>query len=218
MEYTKLSNNELIKLLSRECDNRAAWNEFVARFHKHICSTIYRETKRRDYTEGFLHVEDLAQDVYRKLVKDNCKALKNFIGKYENSIFKYLEVISIRVVLNKLNEKGIPAKVKIPLDRAFINPNTDKEISLLDRIQTDPQIDMNELKEEIEYCLENIFNSKKTKEIYKLVIKYYIYEGFDSKLISLSLNKKLSPKRISNIISETKPDLQRCLKKRLKIN
>jgi len=92
----ELTNKELVRLLANDPCNEAAWREFLNRFHRHICRTLNRECGRIGYSQGDMLIQDLAQEVYQKLVKNNCNALKEHKGSHENSIFKYLEIIALR--------------------------------------------------------------------------------------------------------------------------
>jgi DNA-directed RNA polymerase specialized sigma24 family protein len=223
--YSELTNKKLIEILAQHPIDEHAWLEFHKRYHQFICSKIYKESIARDYREGCDYVEDHAQDVYQKLLKNDCQALKVFKCDYENSIFKYLEIIVIRTILNKQKEsvaqKRPPEKEKKSLNEPLNSPDGNKDRYLEDRIESGDWgsiINVMILKEDIEYCLNKIFNNNHKKELYKLILKYHIFEGLDSRLIAESLDTKRSPKTISNIISITMPSLKTCLKKRLKEN
>jgi RNA polymerase sigma factor (sigma-70 family) len=62
-----------------------------------------RETdRRRQFPQD--SIDDLIQAVYLHLVKQNNHALGRFKGKYEESIYRYLAVISINVVRDHFRE------------------------------------------------------------------------------------------------------------------
>ena len=49
-------------------------------------------------------IEDFAQAVYLRLIKEDRAALKNFKGDFDNSIFQYLLIIAINVVRDYYRE------------------------------------------------------------------------------------------------------------------
>lgn len=223
--YSELKNKELIEVLAQNAVDEHAWLEFIKRFHRFICSKIYKESEKRSYREGRDYVEDFAQDIYKKLVKNDCQALKVFRCEYDNSIFKYLEIIVIRTIINKQKEfdaqKRLPENELISLNKKFETPGGNKEYSLEDKIDSDDWesiINVIILREDIEFCLNKIFKNNHKKELYKLILRYHIFSGLDSRLIAKSLDTKRSQKTISNIISKTMPSLKACLKKRMKEN
>lgn len=62
-----------------------------------------RETdRRRQFPQD--SIDDLVQAVYLHLVKQNNHALGRFKGRYEESIYRYLAVISINVVRDHFRE------------------------------------------------------------------------------------------------------------------
>lgn len=221
-EYSDSTHNELIRVLAHDPENRNAWNEFYNRYHQFICTTIYKESKDQGFQEGYDHIEDLAQEAYKKLIKNNCQALKVYQGKHENTIFKYLKIVVIRLIQNR--QKEIHAKRRIPQTKTV---SLNKPHKTLAGNSPEEEIKSGDchsilglmvLREDIEFCLNKIFNNNKQKELYKLILKYYLFEGLDSRLIAESLKIERSQKTISNIISKSMPSLKNCLEQRIKEN
>ena len=98
-----LSNAALIKKCAESLDNQKAWFEFIRRFDRHIKLSVLREYKlisvnlleRKILKED---IRDLVQEVYFRLVKNDCKALKTFEPKYDHAFYGYLSIISTNVV------------------------------------------------------------------------------------------------------------------------
>jgi hypothetical protein len=73
--YKRLTHTQLIKLISQAPQDELAWYEFIERFHAHICGVVYRECKRLNFDLGIAQVEDFTQDIYRRLLNNNCIGL-----------------------------------------------------------------------------------------------------------------------------------------------
>ena len=71
-----------------------------------------RETDRRRQFPQY-SIDDLVQAVYLHLVKQNNHALDRFRGRYEESIYRYLAVISINVVRDHFREVRAYRRPKI---------------------------------------------------------------------------------------------------------
>ncbi len=109
----------LARCTSQPVDERA-WEEFVRRFHQTIRSSVMRtfhrmakgEADRRpQFTDE--HSEDLVQSVYAKLVEDDMRALRQFEGGHEDSIYQYLVMISVNVVRDLFRETKAQKRPKI---------------------------------------------------------------------------------------------------------
>ncbi len=218
MNTKKLNNIELIKLCARESWNRQAWLEFYSRFDERIWLVVYRNCKTLGLhkldSQFKMTVEDLVQEVYAKLTDNNCKALTNFKGASENSIYAYLGVIARNVVKNYLisinaQKRSLPEK---SLDDILMITENGQMIFVKDVIKS-PYSDVEDefsvviLKEEIDAILDKILKSK-DKDRNKLIFKLYFYEGFSAEEIALQFNFGISSKRISNLTTDIKNKLR----------
>lgn len=79
--------------------DESAWVQFVARFQPLIAASIFRVTRRHGYSNPAL-VDDLIQETYLRLCKDNCRALRSFEARHEDAILAYLKVIATTVALD----------------------------------------------------------------------------------------------------------------------
>jgi RNA polymerase sigma factor (sigma-70 family) len=219
---TSLKDNVLLSLMAERPGNEVIWGEFYRRFTKLIAATILRECIRLNYDVGRKYVNDLLQEVYVKLLKNNGKAFKRFKGRHENSIIVYLRVISINVVRNefaKRNQKKRQNESKIiSLDERLRWQISDGRTADLHEIVGDMNWDVkmrkDELIDEIEYCLEKIFRKNCQRKRNMLIFRYYFYAGFQVKDIANFPNISISEKSIGNIISIIKKELRRELKRR----
>lgn len=110
----------LLARCTRQPVDEAAWEEFVRRFHQTIRSSVMRTfhrmakgemDRRPQFTDD--HSEDLVQSVYAKLVEDDVRALRQFEGSHEDSIYQYLVMISVNVVRDLFRETKAQKRPKI---------------------------------------------------------------------------------------------------------
>ncbi|MGD0097286.1 MAG: sigma-70 family RNA polymerase sigma factor [Terracidiphilus sp.] len=86
----------------RECLNsntEAAWKLFVERFQPLISASVARVVRRYQVPVATL-IDDLTQETYLRLCKDECRALRNFNARHDEAIFGYIKVIATTVALD----------------------------------------------------------------------------------------------------------------------
>src|SRR3989442_1275788 len=111
---------ELLKRCLKRPADEAAWQEFVHRYHPSIKASVAKtfrrrvsqETERRAQFPDDL-IDDLVQAVYMRLVEEGTRALDRFEGEHENSIFRYLGIISINVVRDHFREAKAQKRPKV---------------------------------------------------------------------------------------------------------
>jgi DNA-directed RNA polymerase specialized sigma24 family protein len=107
--YEHYTDEELVRLLLSTRDEvlkADLWVEFVHRFQPVIARTIKRRIQR--YTRWVDHgrVDDLVQDTFIKILKNNCKALRDFEFRHENAVHSLLKVIAAHVVEDDVRKKN----------------------------------------------------------------------------------------------------------------
>jgi RNA polymerase sigma-70 factor (ECF subfamily) len=89
--------------LIKECvgsNNEAAWAEFIRRFQPLIAKVVGR-TARRYWPQTPSHLlDDLTQETYLKLCVDECRQLRQFQSRHQDSIYGFLKVVAASVVLD----------------------------------------------------------------------------------------------------------------------
>ena len=209
MNPKELRNTELVKLCGNEPLNQTAWAEFCSRFHSSIQTSVYRECSHK----GLMHrvtsfnsvYEDLVQDVYLKLVSSQCKALREFNGTSENSIFLYLGIIGRNVVrnywMNFTAQKR--ASVEVPFEEA---PQADNGVAARSpeeeirsrQFDLEDHLQGESLREEIEAVLDLALQGRhKARD--RLIFQLAIYEGLTCEEISSRFGIDLSAKGVTNL-------------------
>ena len=90
-----MSAEELIHTCA-ESNDRAAWEEFVARFHRAVSLSIVRTA----YQWGAIPqqvVDDLVQDTYLKLCDDKCRLLREFAVRHPEAVVGYIKTMAVNV-------------------------------------------------------------------------------------------------------------------------
>lgn len=94
------THTELLRMLSFDSQNPGLWAEFTRRFHDHICFVIARELKQQKVQAQPKIMERLVEEVYLRLTANSAQAMKDYHGREEDSLYRYLEIIAIRTVIN----------------------------------------------------------------------------------------------------------------------
>lgn len=213
MNPSELTHNELIKSVAQEPENQGVWSEFYNRFHKYICFNIYDVFKKNGYTGEGTHVENVAQDIYMILLNNECRALKNFRGDYENAIFKYLGIIARHEANKYLKESNRFAHIS--LDSPLPGDHNTTMLEVLDQDKEYSELTSSEIREETEFCLNRILKKSRHMDRDKLLFKYYYFDHIKVEEIPQYLNTNLSAKRIWNILNYIKQRIVVCMKSRL---
>lgn len=213
MDFKNSSNTELARFCAKEPRNQQAWTAFYTRFDEHIRLMLARECRRKNLNVANL-LDDFTQNVYRRLVQKDCKALRDYEARTDGSIYKYLAVIAHSVVCE--HWAWIKAKKRdgreVSLDAPVPNlPAEGDFLRLGDIIRSegpDPDDDLisESERQEVEQLLDKILPAK-SKERDKMIFKLYFYEGFSAAQIAEVCGTLLSEKRISNIITDIKKRL-----------
>ncbi len=96
MQYSALSAGELVRQCARSAD-KAAWEEFVRRFHRLIAGVVLRTAQRWGETSRQT-LDDLVQETYLKLCADQCRLLREFEPHSPEAVLSYLKVVTANVV------------------------------------------------------------------------------------------------------------------------
>jgi RNA polymerase sigma-70 factor (ECF subfamily) len=85
--------------------SEAAWTAFVERFQPLIASGVSRVVRRFGAPNSAL-VDDLVQETYLRLCKDNCRSLREFKAQHDEAIFGYIKVVAISVALDHFRARS----------------------------------------------------------------------------------------------------------------
>ncbi len=94
------------RLLARQ---RPAWDEFVVRFQRVLCSQIHRTARQCDRRLNQADCDDVCADVFAILLANDMASLRAFRGS--SSLATWLTVIARRICLRHID--------RLPLERPF---------------------------------------------------------------------------------------------------
>jgi len=209
LNYSKLTNNELIKLCAQNPVDERAWREFIVRFEDNIRYYALRECRNKisghDRNQFSEIVQDRVSEVYMRLVGKKHKALKDFKGQHENAIFVYLATITRNIVINWVIKEKL-TQSRPPID---VSLNDDTTGSYLQDLlghtnpETFQQIDLDDLKHKIELILDSNLRGK-NKDRNKLIFKLHFYHELTPEEVLQALPHDLTLKTVQNIIANLK--------------
>ncbi len=205
---------ELLKRCRQRPPDEDAWREFVYRYHVAITASVRRTFRRRVIKETDRRaqfpdelIDDLVQAVYVRIVEDGSRALDCFEGEHENSIFRYLEIISINVVRDHFRAEKAYRKPKISFSLDELLENRGEGGLLKDAIGS---IDgkpilgsaLNVTMEDIEGALNRSLGGKH-RDRDTLVFKLRYFDGLTIEEIRDVLGLNISITTIASILSRT---------------
>jgi RNA polymerase sigma-70 factor (ECF subfamily) len=109
MDPRKLTDEELVRLLLATRDEALRedlWVEFWHRFQPVIARTIRRRIARYARWVDPDRVDELVQETFLKILKDNCKALRHFEFRHENALPCLLKVMAAHVVEDDIRKRN----------------------------------------------------------------------------------------------------------------
>ena len=109
MDPRKLTDEELVRLLLATRDEALRedlWVEFWRRFQPVIARTIRRRVLRYTRWVDPGWVDDLVQDTFFKICKDNYKVLRKFEFRHENALPCLLKVMAANVVEDDIRKRN----------------------------------------------------------------------------------------------------------------
>ena len=206
MNLSSLSHNQLIRLLANEPQDGHAWREFIRRFQPYLAAVVKRECVKLGYRPGLMALDDILQDVYFKLLKNEGEAFRTFKGQYENTIWRFLEVAAMRVVYNHRRRDNAVKRPRIAGDIArerlgdlldlFPDKNAEDEVNRI----------MMELA--VAECLKRIGKKLRHAERDIRIIVLYLFYGMSAESIAELPEINLSFQSVFRIIADLKERLK----------
>jgi len=102
------SVEELIRACA-ELNDSAAWEEFIARFHRDISLSIIRTARRWGFRPQEV-VDDLVQDTFLKLCANKCRLLYEFAISHPEAINGYVKTVATNVARDYFKAQQSPKR------------------------------------------------------------------------------------------------------------
>jgi len=102
------TDQEAHKRLLRDCwaKKRGAWEQFVAQYSRLIYYSIQRTCRLKSYPATPEEIEDLFNEVFVQILKDDCRKLRQYRGDRGCTVATWLRTITARHVLDHIRKSG----------------------------------------------------------------------------------------------------------------
>lgn len=225
IDYTSLSNAELIKLCSQSAQHRA-WEEFHQRFEKYIRMYIKKAWKGRlalndtDSACAREVMRDLTQEVYIKLLEDDQQALKSFKGEGDISFLAYLSRIAVNIVAEHFRKqlaekrKGHMLSMDMVLDDHCVEPGGSRVLAF-NYLSSNPELDIiNKIAQrELADLLGELLTGPNARRD-QLIFKLHTVDGYSTQQIAEIEQFGLKMSSVESIIRRTRNRLREALQAR----
>lgn len=175
-----------------ESGSQQAWTGFVRLFQPLIASVILRMV-RNNGDMSSATADDLIQETYLRLCRDNCKALREFKHRHEHAIFGFIKVVAGSVALDYIRARNA--------EKRLAESRVEKDDAL--EAVADPGVDIHGSVQigEISTLLDRIAQNERDRTIFWL----YYQQGYTARDIANIPGINLSPKGVeSSILRLTK--------------
>jgi RNA polymerase sigma-70 factor, ECF subfamily len=161
--------------------------DFVRLFQPLIAAVVIKVMRSYEEFDRTL-ADDLVQDVYVRLCKENCKALRQFEHRHEDSIFGFVKIVAVSVAMDhfrarKRNKRGADMRTDVVDVDATISAPT-------------PDVHRRLTTEEIFVCLDRVASNSRDRSIFAL----YYRQGYSTKEIAMIPGIGLSAKGVESTI------------------
>jgi RNA polymerase sigma factor (sigma-70 family) len=179
MDYENLSISELLKLCLES--GGEVWTAFIDRIQGPVAGKIIRTLgKLADPAT----VDDLVQETWLKLFRDNAAALRRIRDEHQNTIYDYVTTAARRTALDYISQRG----PDIPLDELVEPPNS--------RWQ---EVDKTIRRNEVDHRLRKLSAEPQFERDYLIFWRYY-EQGYSAREISEISGINLSVKGVEAVI------------------
>jgi RNA polymerase sigma-70 factor (ECF subfamily) len=170
-----------------ESGDESAWGEFVRLFQPLIASVILRVMQRFGRPDRVL-ADDLVQEAYVRLCKDNCKALRSFEHRHEESIFAFVKVVAGSVAMDHFRARRA--------EKRAAEVETRNDEALTAGPAPPSNVHGSVLLSEIASHLELVTNSDRDRAIFWL----YYQQGYTAKDIASIPRMQLTAKGVESLL------------------
>lgn len=196
--YKELPSDALIQQCATSDAN--AWHEFIRRFHPLIAGVIARTAMRWTTVSADL-VDDLVQETYLKLCTEECRQLRQFSSRHENSLYGFLKTVAYNVTVDHFKCKWAAKRG----GKQFHDSGLDGALATVEQEQG--SLDDHVLLRQLEQFIDKITDNRRDK----LVFRLYYQQGFTSSAIAAIPAIGLSEKGVESCIHRLTGLLRKCV-------
>lgn len=167
--------------------SEAAWQRLVREFQPLIASVVMRVVRRYGEQNSAL-VDDLVQETFLRLCRDDCKVLRQFKRQHEVSIFAFVKVVAASVAMDHFRARNAQKRAgEFAVDA-----------DVLDRtaVAKSENVDRSLLMNQIEACLHRVTDNGLERSLFWL----YYRQGFTALEIASISGVQLSAKGVESCL------------------
>lgn len=211
----RLTHQELVQSLAKAPRSRLLQNEFVARYKDYIRQTVARAVYDMGKTRasGILRemTEDLVNEVFYRVFRNDCRVLRGVEAHYESSIFAYLRVMCLNMVRNFIRDHF--TKEPLALCRAALAWNQEGETpNLLEQMPGEEEQERAAHIHEAALCAAEVWSKQvsfaQNMDRNLLVFKLHFLYGYHYDEIARIKGLGLGESGVGNTIARLKYRLQ----------
>lgn len=209
MNFSALSHNQLIRYMGNHPHDNGAWSEFIRRFRPYLIAVIKRECLRLGYHKGLTKIEDLLQEVYLRLLKNEGEAFRTFRGQFENAIVLFLTIVAVRVVRNHRRSENARKRPRITENIA--REHTGDLLDLFPDNNSEDEANRILMELAILQCLKCISKKLSHPERDIRIFILYLFDGMSAESIAALPEIDLAVQSVFRVIADIKGRLGNCL-------
>jgi len=103
MDYSRLSEGDILKSCLE--GKKDGWDAFVVRYSNLIYHSLYQTFKAKNFFFQSQIIDDLYQDVFLSLIKDDYKKLRQFKGKNGCTLSSWLRMIASQTAIDFMRKQ-----------------------------------------------------------------------------------------------------------------
>ena len=109
--------------------NKQSWSEFIEHYSRLIYNYIYSVLSIKGRSVSVEQVEDIFQEIFQALIKDNYKKLSTYQGKNGCSLASWLRQVTINFTIDYLRKLKLMASLDAPDEDGFTLGDTLQDLS-----------------------------------------------------------------------------------------
>ncbi|MFA5349829.1 MAG: RNA polymerase sigma factor [Candidatus Omnitrophota bacterium] len=109
--------------------DKQSWNEFLSRYSRLIYNYIYSVLAVKGYNLAIEQIEDIFQEIFYSLIKDNYKKLATYQGRNGCSLASWLRQVTINFTIDYLRKLKPMVSIDVEVEPGFSLKDILKDLS-----------------------------------------------------------------------------------------
>ncbi|MDD5282442.1 MAG: RNA polymerase sigma factor [Candidatus Omnitrophica bacterium] len=109
--------------------DKQSWNEFLSRYSRLIYNYIYSVLAVKGYNLAVEQIEDIFQEIFYSLIKDNYKKLATYQGRNGCSLASWLRQVTINFTIDYLRKLKPMVSIDVEVEPGFSLKDILKDLS-----------------------------------------------------------------------------------------